>query len=1088
MFEGRCPVGGLRRLVAVGVAATILAACGGSGDNSSTAVKNATAGAELESIANGLTPERDGFAFPNFGAGVTPEELDGADLAEMFGGSSDVCKGGVVDPCVPTAEAAVWARMVNLARQSGHCEGFAVLAASRFAAKEQKATIQLTQVPDVTNGIIRAFATQYLPSVQAETADWSKKSLADKVDALRADLSDGKADYSIGVYNKEGGHAVLPYAVESLGDGGNRIAVYDSNWPGQKRFIDVNEDSWRFSYSGSDPANDPDAWTGSSVDFDMTSMENRLNGQCPFCGTDTGVQKTILVLRSADTSWSVSTPDGELSPESRDASFGTARPVKSADGTQPVDYVVVIDADKPATFNLPSATRVTGVTPNAAVDFDAPTGAESGVVIAADTISSADPAVVVTMAAGDLAATANGSETKIAVGENAITAEVTTLGGETITQTVDAETPAVEIKTEGSPDLPAGVAYEVAAQTGANELTRTTVSSDGESKTVVENAVLDTTAVAPKLPTVLQSTEVSPALPPVDERIAPVVPTTVATKNAAVTTTTAEPTTTTAAPTTTTIAATTTTTKPKATVKPTTTTSSTTTTTSTTTTVASTTTTATTTTTEAKATTTTTEAPASTTTTTTEAPTTTTTVPVIPAGPPWVVLASAPGDTSSRDIAVDSVGNTHVLGAFCNSSVNIGGTTLSGANIVGQSHCNVSVTKLSPAGSVVWARAITGTGSQNWGNSIAVDQNGDVYVVGFFDGTALSAGSTALSNSSVGHKLFVVKYDAGGAVQWGRVLAGPNAAGNWDSKARVAAAAGKVYVTGSLPAGTTVTFDGTTLTSTTATDVFVTRINPADGSHLWSRKYGSTSDTGTSASDVDVDGNLHMVGWFRSPTLQFGGLSPLVNAVSGKSDIYVAKINSDGSPVWSVRGGGVDDDGFDDIGAIDATKDGIAIASFIDSASASFGSTNIARIGARSVVVAKLSTSGQWQSAYVAAGGTNVYPSSVVLADTGAVYVGGYQQGTATYLGTSRTAAATGTYGVSGFVAKISPTNSLDWAKILGNSDGTNFAKIGGGLGGGVVVNFDNLGSGSVTVGTTTQQMNGHDSMFVHIPPSGDLP
>ncbi|MBU3703273.1 MAG: hypothetical protein FGM42_02760, partial [Ilumatobacteraceae bacterium] len=493
-------------LLSCGLVAT---ACGGgSGSSGSADVKNASLSPTGQAIQSGLIPERDGFAFPNFGAGVSPEELDGADLVEMFGSSADVCKDGVANPCVPTAEAAVWARMVNLARQAGHCEGFAVLAASRFAEKAEKPTIQLTQVPDVTNGIIRAFATQYLPSVQEETADWSKKSLADKVAVLTDDIADGKVDYSIGVYTKDGGHAVLPYSIETPSENTARIYVYDSNWPGQKRWIDVdtNDESWTFSYSGADPTNDPTAWTGGSSDFDMTSMKNRLNGKCPFCGSDTGVQKTILVLRSESADWSVSTADGQLSPENRDASFGNARPVKSAEGDAPVDYVLVIDAAKPATFNLPGASRMTGVTPSAAVDFDAPAGADGGVVVQNNSISSSDPEVIVTLAAGDLAATANGAETKIEVGGEAITAEVTTKSGETISQTVNDATPTVEIKTEGNPTLAAGISYEVAAQTGDAELTRTSVTADGNRSTTVENRVLDTTSVRPVLPPTLQYT------------------------------------------------------------------------------------------------------------------------------------------------------------------------------------------------------------------------------------------------------------------------------------------------------------------------------------------------------------------------------------------------------------------------------------------------------------------------------------------------------------------------------------------------------------------------------------------------------
>ena len=77
-----------------------------------------------------MDPTIDGFAFPNFGEKDTNEFLGAADLAIMFGPT--VCTDEITDPCRPIAEAAAWAMMVNSARASGHCEGFAVQSALRF--------------------------------------------------------------------------------------------------------------------------------------------------------------------------------------------------------------------------------------------------------------------------------------------------------------------------------------------------------------------------------------------------------------------------------------------------------------------------------------------------------------------------------------------------------------------------------------------------------------------------------------------------------------------------------------------------------------------------------------------------------------------------------------------------------------------------------------------------------------------------------------------------------------------------------------------------------------------------------------------
>ena len=132
--------------------------------------------------------------FANFGERGTDEFLNGADLALMFGAS--VCVDKVIEPCRPIAEAAAWAMMVNNARASGHCEGFAVQSALRFDERAEPKTILLDKDRKVTHSLIRAFATQFLPDVQAESNKWAMKSLKEKVEALVDSFGGGLADDS----------------------------------------------------------------------------------------------------------------------------------------------------------------------------------------------------------------------------------------------------------------------------------------------------------------------------------------------------------------------------------------------------------------------------------------------------------------------------------------------------------------------------------------------------------------------------------------------------------------------------------------------------------------------------------------------------------------------------------------------------------------------------------------------------------------------------------------------------------------------------------------------------------------------------
>ncbi|MEY4161683.1 MAG: hypothetical protein RI939_412, partial [Actinomycetota bacterium] len=332
----------MRRTVAATVMAgalVLLAACsGGSSGNADLARTPA---------ASTLAPADQGFSFANFSAKKTTEEFDAGDLVAMFGATPDVCAGGK-EPCVPTPEAAAFARMVNQARASGHCEGLVALAASRFIEKVTPKTGELPKDGEVTHAILRAFATQFLPESQDETKQWAKKSVPEVLAALQSSLAEDRPEYTLNLYTDKGGHAVLPTAIEFPDNDTAVVKLYDSNWPGQERFatFDLKTNEWSFSFSGKDPANDPRVWTGGKGDIDLTSLTSRTKSSCPFCGDGTAVRNTLLVIRSVDQKIEIVTDDGTVSPANPTAGETTLRPLagpgaEPAEG-QPRDYVVSI--------------------------------------------------------------------------------------------------------------------------------------------------------------------------------------------------------------------------------------------------------------------------------------------------------------------------------------------------------------------------------------------------------------------------------------------------------------------------------------------------------------------------------------------------------------------------------------------------------------------------------------------------------------------------------------------------------------------------------------------------------------------------
>lgn len=301
------PLRRLSRISAIAFVALagIVSSCGGGGSSVALTAK---------AVDTGLAPDSNGFSFANFGASATPEVFNASDLSTMFG--KKACASGEGETCSPTAQAAAWAQMVNDARQSGHCEGLAVQASARFDTKENPPTVELPNEGDVTHGIMRAFATQFLPEVQDATNEWAKKSLVEILNELHKSFQEGGTQYTLGLYTPTGGHAVLPYALEFPSKDLAVIKVYDSNWPGMERYVvvDLKAEQWFFSFSSTNPQKDECAWTGKAGDLDITPISARTAGTCPFCGDGSKVTKSVLLIRSTSSSWSVKTKNGTYSP------------------------------------------------------------------------------------------------------------------------------------------------------------------------------------------------------------------------------------------------------------------------------------------------------------------------------------------------------------------------------------------------------------------------------------------------------------------------------------------------------------------------------------------------------------------------------------------------------------------------------------------------------------------------------------------------------------------------------------------------------------------------------------------------------
>ncbi|MDB5386553.1 MAG: hypothetical protein JWM11_2199, partial [Planctomycetaceae bacterium] len=160
------------------------------------------------------------------------------------------------------------------------------------------------------------------------------------------------------------------------------------------------------------------------------------------------------------------------------------------------------------------------------------------------------------------------------------------------------------------------------------------------------------------------------------------------------------------------------------------------------------------------------------------------------------------GEENARDVAVDSSGNVYVTGEFGGTVVFSGNSRTSAGNL------DIVALKLNNSGNLVWVQTIGGTSSE-FGQGIAVDNSGNLYVAGTFQGTVNFGGT---NKSAISLDGFLLKLStSNGSVTWVQQFGGSND----ESATHVAIDnSGNVYTTGSFKGTTDFNKGGTPQTRT----------------------------------------------------------------------------------------------------------------------------------------------------------------------------------------------------------------------------------------------------------------------------------
>ena len=335
-----------------------------------------------------------------------------------------------------------------------------------------------------------------------------------------------------------------------------------------------------------------------------------------------------------------------------------------------------------------------------------------------------------------------------------------------------------------------------------------------------------------------------------------------------------------------------------------------------------------------------------------------------------------------------------------------------------------------------WVKTFGGIG-YDIGNSVTVDDEGNIYTTGSFNDTVdFDPGPDVMKlNPGRGSAIFIQKLDANGNLLWAKSCGGK---GNQIGQSIKVDAMGNVYTTGFFQ--DTIDFNpGTGVANLSAVgdgDVFILKLD-ANGNFLWAKSFGGIEMERGYSIAIDAEGNVYTTGGFVGG-VDFDPGTGITNLSSiGNTDIFIHKLDANGNLLWAKSFGGINYD--EGIGiAIDAMGNVFTTGYFQDTVDFDPGTgvMNLTSAGETDIFILKLDENGNflWAKSF---GGYRIVGGgiSITFDAQGNVYTTGAFDGTVDFdPGTGvKNLSAMGESDI--FIQKLDISGNFIWAKSFGGSD-----------------------------------------------------
>lgn len=381
----------------------------------------------------------------------------------------------------------------------------------------------------------------------------------------------------------------------------------------------------------------------------------------------------------------------------------------------------------------------------------------------------------------------------------------------------------------------------------------------------------------------------------------------------------------------------------------------------------------------------------------------------------WLLVAGGKGADDILDIAEDKEGNIYIAGAIYTASFQP--TTLQTG---GFGKSDIFLAKLSPQGEWLWARTAGGAGDDA-AVTVAIGPKGDIYLGGFYNGSA-TFGSLQVAGSSVGHPLFfVAKLDKSGTWRWVRT-ATPNTHKSMATSLAVSDT-GAVFVGGFFDSQ--VQINGLTFSAGARGSLWLARLDQ-QGRWGWIQGHRSYQRFPSVIETTLFDGpkitlNSKQDRLYITSEFGFGTLGPYKPVTKTDANAFVAAFDLKGDWQWVNLPLSEERNNVHDL-ALHPSGGVVMVGDFHKEMS--FGTIALNPNVRRVSYIAAIDEKGQWRWAKTFSTSPKCRAHSVATDEQGHVYVGGQFEFNCVIGGTTLQSP----YGVGLLFAKLDPDKGWLWA------------------------------------------------------------